>query len=364
MIAAEQIDRDVEGRHVLVRRGIVGAVFFLLLAAALTAVGKGEFSNEMHVSALVDNAGGSLVPGSDVKSRGVILGRVDSIELAGTSADRNGKGHGGARILMTLEGDQAVRIPASTTARVLPAAVFGTAFVDLIPGPSGAPLHDGSVVPQATDGKTLELQDALDNTDRVLSAIDPAELASTLAAVGTALDGRGEQIGETVEAADAYLAKLEPQMPLVRDVLGRSAIVMSILDDVAPAVLDGIEDSEDVMETIRHKRRDINKTLVRSDTLVRTGDGFLRAQRAQIVRVIHRLAFVFDALYDFRSGFPTGFKAFSNFAGIAGEGLTSGPWLDTDVYLKINGKEQYTAADCPRYGSGKNTAHGENCEAN
>jgi len=359
MIGAEQIDRDVGGRHVLVRRGIIGAIVLLLLAAFFTEVGKGEFSNEMHVSALVDNAGGSLVPGSDVKSRGVIVGRVDAIELAGPGSNRSG-----ARILMTLEGEQGDRIPASSTARVLPAAVFGTAFVDLIPGPGGVPLRDGSVVPQATDGKTLELQDALDNTDRVLSAIDPAELATTLAAVGNALDGRGEQIGETVEATDAYLAKLEPQMPLVRDVLGRSATVMRILDDVAPAVLDGIDDSEGVMETIRHKRRAINKTLVRSDDLVQTGDEFLQAQRAQIVRVIHRLAFVFDALYDFRTGFPTGFKAFSDFAGIAGEGLTKGPWLDTDVFLKVNGKEQYTAADCPRYGSGTSTAHGDNCGAN
>ena len=29
--------------------------------------------------------------------------------------------------------------------------------------------------------------------------------------------------------------------------------------------------------------------------------------------------------------------------------------------FKIGGKEQYTAADCPRYGSGKSTAHGDNC---
>jgi len=355
MIAAEQIDRDIAGQHVLVRRGIVGAVVFLLIAAVLTAVGKGEFSDEMHVLALVDNAGGSLVPGSDVKSRGVILGRVDSIESDGPG----GNGHG-ARILMTLNGEQGRRIPASSTARVLPAAVFGTAFVDLIPGTGGASLRDGSVVPQAVDGKTMELQDALDNTDRVLSAIDPAELASTLAAVGNALDGRGQEIGDTIEASDAYLSKLEPEIPLVRDVLGRSATVMGILDDVAPAVLDGIDDSEDVMETIRHQRRAINKTLVRSDKLVQTGDDFLQAQRAQIVRVIHRLAVVFDALYDFRSGFPTGFTAFSEFAGIAGEGLTKGPWLDTDVFVKINGKEQYTAADCPRYGS----AHGDNCEGN
>lgn len=359
MISADQIDRDVAGRHVLVRRGIIGAVFFLLVAAVLTEVGKGEFSDQMHISAIVDDAGGSLVPGSDVKSRGVILGRVDGIELAGTPGNAQG-----ARIRMTIDGTQGRRIPASSSARVLPAAVFGTAFVDLIPGPGGSALREGSVVPQATDGKTLELQDALDNTDRVLSAIDPAELASTLAAVGNALDGRGQEIGETIEATDSYLGKLEPQMPLVRDVLGRAATVTRILDEVAPAVLDGVDDSESTMKTIRNQRRAINKTLTRADRLVLTGDAFVQEQRAELVRVIHRLAFVFDALYDFRSGFPTGFKAFSDFAGIAGEGLTKGPWLDTDVYLKLGGKEQYTPADCPRYGSGDSVAHGDNCGAN
>lgn len=347
MIASDQIDRDVGGRHVLIRRGVIGAIVFLLIAAVLTEVGKGEFSHQVRVSALVDNAGGSLVPGSDVKARGVILGRVDSIELA----------DGEARIRMTLDGDEAAKLPTSSTARVLPAAVFGTAFVDLVPIGDGAPLRDGSVVRQATDGKTLELQDALDNTDRVLSAIDPAELASTLAAVGNALDGRGTEIGETIEAADVLLGKVEPEMPLVRDVLGRSATVTRLFDDIAPDVLAGYDDSESVMETLRDRKDDINDTLTRSDRLVRTGDAFITAQRAQLTRVLDRLALVFDALYEFRAGFPTGFKAFGDFAGIAGEGLTKGPWLDTDVYIKIDGKQQYTPADCPRYGP----VHGDNC---
>ena len=131
----------------------------------------------------------------------------------------------------------------------------------------------------------------------------------------------------------------------------RSATALRILDDVAPDVLAGFEDSRPVMETIRDEKRAINETLTSSDRLVRTGDAFVRAQRALMVRVIHQLAFVFDALFDFRSGFPTGFTAFSEFAEIAGQGL------DTDVFIKINGKEQYAPADCPRYGP----AHGDNC---
>lgn len=356
MISAQQIDRDVAGDHVLMLRGVAGLTVLLLIAAVLTAVGKGAFSDNIEVSAMIDNAGGSLTPGSDVKSRGVILGRVDAIEPADS----------GVRIVMTLDGEKSATIPESSTARVLPAAVFGTAFVDLVPAGNGHPLRHGSVVRQATDGKTLELQDALDNTDRVLSAIDPAELASTLAAVGSALDGRGRQIGETIDAADSYLAKLEPEMPLVREVLGQSSTALHVLDEVAPELLAGFEDSRPVMRTIRDKREAINESLVLSDRLVRTGDRFLRAERVRIARVVDRLAIAFDALYDFRAGFPTGFTAFADFAEIAARGLTKGPWLDTDAYLgsetqiKLGGKVDYTPADCPRYGP----VHGDNCGDN
>ena len=67
-----------------------------------------------------------------------------------------------------------------------------------------------------------------------------------------------------------------------------------------------------------------------------------------------------DALFDFRGNFPGGFRAFGSFAEVAGRSLSKGPWLDTDGYVKFDGKVQYTPKDCPRYGR----ALGDNCGNN
>ena len=48
--------------------------------------------------------------------------------------------------------------------------------------------------------------------------MQPAELNYTLTALATALEGRGEKIGENFEILDGYLKRTNPQLPaLVED---------------------------------------------------------------------------------------------------------------------------------------------------
>ena len=52
----------------------------------------------------------------------------------------------------------------------------------------------------------------------LLRTVEPAELNMTLNALATALEGRGDQIGENLETVDSYLKRLNPQIPaLVED---------------------------------------------------------------------------------------------------------------------------------------------------
>ena len=52
----------------------------------------------------------------------------------------------------------------------------------------------------------------------LLRTVQPAELNQTLNALATALEGRGEKIGENLETLDGYLKRLNPQIPaLVED---------------------------------------------------------------------------------------------------------------------------------------------------
>jgi len=349
--AAQMIDRHLQDRSTLVRRAIVMIVVATLFGCLVLAYGRGMFSDRVPVSAVIDDAGGALTVGSDVKSQGVILGEVTSI------ASTDGK----VRIGMTLDGDQARRLPRSVQARVLAATVFGTTSIDLVV-PDGAVttargLPEGHVIQQDQSTKTLELQDTLDSTDRVLTAIEPAKLATTLSSIAGAVRGRGAELGGTLRTLEAYLERLEPHLPLVQEDLRLAGISLQALADASPELLDATDNSLTTTRTIVDKRRELASTLTRAHDLVETADEFVRDQKRQIIVTLANAATAFDALYDHRVGLADGFRSFVTFAERGSKGFSDGPFLQTDVFIKVGGGGEYTAADCPRYGP----AAGDNC---
>jgi len=105
------------------------------------------------------------------------------------------------------------------------------------------------------------------------------------------------------------------------------------------------------------KRRELASTLTRAHDLVETADAFVRDQKQQIIATLANAATAFDALYDHRVGLADGFRSFVTFAERGSKGFSDGPFLQTDVYIKVGVGGEYTAADCPRYGP----AAGDNC---
>jgi phospholipid/cholesterol/gamma-HCH transport system substrate-binding protein len=305
----------------------------------------------VSVSAVVDNAGGSLAEGSDVKSRGVIIGQVSSI----TSAN------GDVRIGLQLDGPAARRLPTSVQARVLPATVFGTTFVDLVvpdgAGTTSTGLHAGQEIMQDRSSPTIELQDTLDDTDRVLSAVEPAQLATTLSSVANALEGRGKELGGTIETLEAYLERLEPHLPLLQEVLRLAAVDLQVLADISPDLLAAVDNSLPTNRTIVAKRQELATTFTDAHELVETADEFLRDQEKLILRTLASTAKAFDALFDHRAGLADGFRSFIEFAERGTVAFSDGPFLHTDVFIKTGGDVPYSAADCPQYGP----AQGANC---
>ena len=345
------IDRHITGRSALVRRAVVMLVIATLFGTLVLAYGRGMFADQVKLSAVIDDAGGALTSGSDVKSRGVILGEVTSITSAGDKV----------RIGMTLDGDEARRVPRNVQARVLAATVFGTTSVDLVV-PGGATttatgLQAGQEIQQDRSSRTLELQNTLDSTDEVLTAIEPAKLATTLSSIAGAVRGRGSELGGTLRTLETYLERLEPHLPLVQEVLQLAAIDLRTLADVSPDLLKATDNSLTTTRTIAAKQSELAATLTRSRGLVKTADRFLRDQKEQITVTVANSAITFDALYDHRTGLAGGFSSFVTFAERGSDGFSDGPFLHTDVYIKLGGGGEYTAADCPRYGP----AAGDNC---
>ena len=165
---------------------LTGAIALLLLAGSITVGIKGAFGafdGGYELIGRFDAAGQGLLPGSDVKVRGVNIGQVRRIELVDGEA------------LVTLRIKDGDRVPLDASAVIRPKTLFGEKFVDIDPGESeeaGPFLGDGDEIVNTLGG--FELEEVLTDVYPLLKAVDPAELMTVL---GELADG-GKDLGESI----------------------------------------------------------------------------------------------------------------------------------------------------------------------
>ncbi len=337
----KRVGRRELRRQDYARRGVVMLLAFALLILAAWLKMSGAVGGDPEVSAQLRNAGGSLRSGSDVKIAGVIVGRVTGI----TRGD-----DGGVRVDMAMAEGDLDNIPDNVVARILPATVFGTSFVDLVVHDTASPtsLEADAVIPADQTQDTLELQQALDDIDRLVKALGPAELASAIGSAAEALDGRGAKIGEIVDTLTAYLTRLNPQLPLLRSNLRKLAVNLEVVDDIAPDLLDATEDGLVTLNTIVTQQAAIRAIIVGGTSLTRTSTAFLDENRARAVRVINDGAILLDALYDNRRAGISGSIATNDALGPKLSSILREGFALTDAQMRTDAPPYYTAADRPR----------------
>src|SRR5436305_3045326 len=140
-------------------------------AAAIVALCMLAFAQAFtpfdHVTVHVARAGLQLLPGSDVKVRGIIVGSVESI-----TSDGNG-----ATLKLRLDPAKVKALPENVTVRMLPKTLFGEKYVDLVlPARGTGHLQDGSTIALDQTRPTLEIDQALNDLLPVLRTVPPVEL--------------------------------------------------------------------------------------------------------------------------------------------------------------------------------------------
>ncbi|MFL6155715.1 MAG: MCE family protein [Marmoricola sp.] len=337
-------------RSDLAKRGLLTVVGIGVLLGLLFMRSTGTFGGPQHVSAQLADAGGSLGKGADVKVRGVIVGKVAGIDRGPS---------GGVRVRINIPGDDLDMVPSNVVARILPATVFGTSFVDLTThGPvSGSGLRAGSVIPADKTQGTLELQQALDDIDTLVKAVGPAELASAIGSAAQALDGRGIKIGRTIDLANSYLAKLNPKMPLARADLRKLVDNLRLAQDVAPDLLKATNDALVTARTIVSQKAALTTLISGGAALTSQADTFLKANQASLIRFIDNSAVLLDVVYANRhAGITDAILTNQTLNAKLGSVISHG-FINSSTTLTLDVLPYYTSADCPRFGA----ARGDNC---
>jgi len=208
----------------------LGVIFLclLLLAGWLTyAIFNKTFASYDEVTLQTSKIGLQLPQRADVKVRGVIVGEV--LEFEANSQ--------GAELTLGFYGDEIEQIPADVTGSIVPKTLFGEKYVSLEVPEGSTPdpaLQAGSTIPRTE--VAIEVEEVLSDLYPLLRTVQPADLNMTLNALATALEGRGEELGENLETLDSYLKRLNPHIPQLIDDLRLTAQVSDVYADVTPEI--------------------------------------------------------------------------------------------------------------------------------
>src|ERR1700737_242051 len=211
-------------------RALTGLVTVAIIAAIVAvAVGlfQGSFTESVPVTVLSPRAGLVMNPDAKVKMRGVQVGKVDSIES---------RPNGQAVLPLGMYPSDMHLIPANVLVDLTEPTVFGAKFVELVPPakPSAQTLHAGQVLD--SQHVTVEINTVFKQLTAVLGTLDPAKLNETLGAIGQALSGRGEKIGQAFSDLDSFLAKFDPSLPALSHDIAASPPVINPSRGGAPAL--------------------------------------------------------------------------------------------------------------------------------
>ncbi|MEU1570919.1 MCE family protein [Streptomyces collinus] len=262
----------------VLRLRLYGVVFIAVLALLLSlsvAVYRQVFTPVVRITLEADSLGNQLDPRADVKLRGLLVGEVREVRADGTKATLD----------IALKPEHVARIPSDVHARLLPKTLFGEKYVDLIAprGSSGRPIRAGDVITQDRTRVGIEVQQLMNDLLPLLRTVQPGKLNATLSAFATALEGRGDRIGDNLTRVEAYLRRLNPHLPSLEEDIARFADVAEIYGDAAPDLMEILRNTVTTSRTIVEEKDRLAAALTTTATVAGTAEDFLDANGDRLI---------------------------------------------------------------------------------
>lgn len=261
--------------------GVLTVLALTLMFAVAVGLFQGRFTTTVPVTVVADRAGLVMYPDAKVKLNGAPVGKVASIEPLPD---------GGAALHLAIDPASIDAIPSNVGAEITSSTVFGSKFVELIPPPTPSPdaLRAGTRI-QGGDKVTVEINTVFEKLVGVLAEVEPAKLNQTLGAISTSLSGRGEEFGKALVDLDSALAKLNPSLDNLNQVLEISPTVFNSLADSSTDLLATVDNVTRISDTVVDQRDGLDALLLSAIGLADIGTDVLSENRRPLADVIHLL---------------------------------------------------------------------------
>lgn len=324
--------------HKILGVAFIGVLCFLLwLTYAFYAK---VFTRTVDVELKTSHIGLQLNEHADVKLRGIIVGEVRGVSTDGEEAT----------VRLALKPEQVSQISSAVSARILPKTLFGEKYVALVPpsGPAGRPIKSGDVISRDKTAVGIEIEKVLNDALPLLQAVDPADLNATLNALATALEGRGEELAGTLTQLDAYLKKLNPNLPKLMAALTKLTQVSQVYGDATPDLVRALRNLTITGNTVVEKQVQLQKFFVDVQTMSGTSNTFLKENEDRMIRLGEVSRPVLDLLEKYAPQTPCFLRVLTETAPILNDTFRDGR-LNINLELITNQPTPYAPNELPAY---------------
>ncbi|QIG42965.1 MCE family protein [Nocardioides anomalus] len=345
------IHHDSRREHTrLLVAGVVFLTVIALLIALSIAISAKKFTTVTTITIHADRAGLQLEQYGDVRLHGVLVGQVRDVSQDGRQAV----------ITVALQPEAADEIPENVGVQIIPTTLFGQKFVSFVEpdSPSGRTLQDGDQIPAERVQTTVELSKILSDLFPLLRAVEPAQLNATLNALATALQGRGDQLGETLDQLDEYLGAISDKLPTLREDLVSLADVADTYDLAAPDLIDVLGHLTVTSKTVIEKADDLHAFFTGLQGLATTSTRVLSDNEANLIQVGQVTEPVLKLLAVYSPEFPCLIEGAAKYAPRLAETF-EGNQIKQYIEFGTAQYDSYFPDDRPTYGE---VGHGPWCD--
>ncbi|MGH3951010.1 MAG: MCE family protein [Pseudonocardiaceae bacterium] len=338
---------STRGAATTLKRRLLGVAFIGLVAGLIAlsiALFNHAFANNTVVQLKTDEVGNQMSLKADVKARGVIIGKVS--EITPTQE--------GATLELALDPEKAKLIPQTASARLLPKTLFGERFVSLQFEHTGAgePLSSGDVIPQDRSQAAMELGEAFEKLLPVLRAVEPQKLNSTLTVMSRALQGRGEELGQTLAELGAYFGDLNPHLPELEHQFEALAEFSHNFADAVPDLAQTLDNFKTPSRLVVEKQQNLESVYATVTTASNDLQAFLAANQQNIISLGEASRPTLELLAMYSDEFPCVLGQMADTVDRVDKALGKGtehPGLRAEVVITPNRGEFIPGRDEPEF---------------
>jgi phospholipid/cholesterol/gamma-HCH transport system substrate-binding protein len=260
-----------------------GLVFLVVGVAVLGLIYhqfRSGFTSTTPLTLVSLRSGLVLEPGSKVTYNGVEIGRVSSTDIVDVD------GAPKAKITVDVQTKYLDLIPANVDADVRATTVFGNKYVAFDTPEKPVPQRISSSDTIGVSAVTTEFNTLLETVLSLAQQVDPVKLNQTLAATADALDGLGDEFGQSLVHSNEILADLNSRMPEVRYDTQRLADLSDVYDDASADLFDGLDHAVSTARTLNAHQADLDQALMASIGIADTGGDIFERSGPYLVRIL------------------------------------------------------------------------------